>query len=396
MGKTQEIIGPDSLKELFLFNPKMVYLNHGSFGACPKEVFQVYQDFQRELEFSPVEFIVEKGRSYLQDSKEALAQFVGANSVDLFFTPNPTYAMNLVAKSGWLKKGDEILSTNLEYGALDKMWKYVCNSIGAKYVQQEITLPIIDHKHTVEAFFEGYTSNTKAIFISHMTSSTGMILPIEEICSEAKKRGLITIVDGAHVPGHIPLDLNKLNVDVYTGACHKWMLTPKGSSFLWVNPSFQQFIEPLIVSWGYDENLNNSEGFNSFHQFVGTDDFSAYLTLPKSLEFRKNYNWEEKIVTSKALAQKYYPIICATLNTNLLHPNEEEYAGQMRSVRIKCKNPLEFKKLLFQKYNIEIPIMELGADHFIRYSVQGYTEESELEYLNEVLQKEIKTGQILL
>lgn len=161
---------------------------------------------------------------------------------------NPSYAINIIAKCIDLKPGDEILTTDLEYGAMDKTWNYYCKQKGANYIRQPIHLPLTTKEAIVEQFFKGLTQKTKAIFISQITSSTALILPVKEICEIAKQKGLLTIVDGAHVPAHIPLNLQELKADIYTGACHKWMMTPKGCSFLYVAKEQQHWIDPLIIS----------------------------------------------------------------------------------------------------------------------------------------------------
>ncbi len=242
----------NNLKSQFLLNPEITFLNFGSFGACPKPVFAEYQKWQLELEKEPVQFIAVNGPQNLKTSREALAGYINCVADDLVYVTNPSYAINIIAKSFNLNAGDEILSTNLEYGALDRTWRYYCKKAGAKYIKQPINLPLVSKEKFIEDFFKGLTKKTKAIFISHITSSTALIFPAKEICEAAKAKGLMTIVDGAHVPGHISLNLAELQADVYTGACHKWMCAPKGCSFLYIKKEFQNLFDPLIISWGYE------------------------------------------------------------------------------------------------------------------------------------------------
>ncbi|HXP52736.1 MAG TPA: aminotransferase class V-fold PLP-dependent enzyme, partial [Bacteroidia bacterium] len=242
----------NNLKSQFLLNTDITYLNFGSFGACPRPIFEEYQRYQLELETEPVQFIAVNGPVYLKKSREALAQYINCNADDLVYVTNPSYAINIIAKSLKLNAGDEVLSTNIEYGALDRTWNYYCKKAGAKYVRQPITLPLVSKEKFIEDFFKGLTSKTKAIFIGEITSTTALIFPVKEICEIAKSKGLLTIVDGAHVPGHISLNLAEMKADVYTGACHKWMCTPKGCSFLYVKKEFQELFDPLVVSWGYE------------------------------------------------------------------------------------------------------------------------------------------------
>jgi len=224
----------NNLSSYFLLNPNITFLNFGSFGAAVKPVFEKYQQLQLELEQEPVQFITVKGLRYLQQSREALAAYINCSADDVVYITNPSYGANIIAKSFPLAEGDEILTTDLEYGACDKTWNYYCEKAGARYVRQPINFPLTTKEDFVEQFFKGLTPKTKMVFISHITSSTGLRLPVEAICAKAKEYGLITFVDGAHAPGQIPLNLQTLQADIYMGACHKWMMTAKGSSFIYV------------------------------------------------------------------------------------------------------------------------------------------------------------------
>jgi isopenicillin-N epimerase len=383
-----------NLKELFLLNPNIHYLNHGSFGACPKPIFDDYLQWQRELEAEPAQFIQVNGPRYLEKARKALGDYIGCDKNDVVFTTNPTYAINIIAKSFGLKPGDEILSTNLEYGALDRTWEYYCEKSGATYVRQPITLPLTSKAYFIEEFFKGLSAKTKAVFISQITSSTGLIFPVKEICEIAKSKGLFTIVDGAHVPGHIQLNLAELKADVYTGACHKWMLTPKGSSFLYVKPDHQQRFEPLIISWGYKSDNPSSSRFLDYHQFNGTRDFSAFLTIPKAIEFLKENNWNKVAEDCRLMVQKNYHSVCEILKTEPLCPVNNEFLGQLCSTEIQAPEPEKLQRTLFEKYNIEIPVMRHGTKTFIRFSTQAYVSQKDIDALLNALRELIVKGLI--
>ena len=247
----------------------------------------------------------------------------------------------------------------------------------------------------MDAFWKGLTSKTKYIFLSHLTSNTALILPVEEICKKAKELGLITIIDGAHVPGHIPLNLTTLQADYYTGAMHKWYLAPKGFSFLHVKKAFQAELDPLIVSWGYESDFPSHSQFLDYHEYNGTRDFSAYLTMPALKQFWLENDWANKAAKSRELILEWYPKFCKLLNTAPLCPVNSDFLGQMCSIPIRTTKPLELKELLYQKYRIEIPVTNRGKDFFIRISIQGYTEENELEYLYAVLKELLSEGSYL-
>jgi len=220
-----------SLRPLFQLDPEITFLNHGSYGACPIPIFEDYQRWQAALEAQPVKFMAEKVYDYLEQSRQALGDYLNCDKNDLIYVPNPTHAVANVINNVDLQPGDEVLTTSLEYGSCDRMWTYQSEQRNFKYIKSEVTLPVMDKASFCEAFWSRSSDKTKFVFISHITSSTGMILPIPEIVAEAKKRGIQTIIDGAHVPAHIDLDIRDLDPDYYVGACHKWLCSPKGVSF---------------------------------------------------------------------------------------------------------------------------------------------------------------------
>lgn len=383
------------MKSHFHLNPEITFLNHGSFGACPKPIFEEYQRFQLELEHEPVYFIQKKSAGYLKIARESLAKFVGCEAQDLFFTPNPTFAVNTIMRSLKLQAGDEILTTNHEYGAMDRTWHFYCKKSGAKYIRQEISLPIISKEQILYEFWKGVTSKTKVIFLNQISSSTALIFPVKEICDKARELGLITIIDGAHVPGHIDLDITELNPDFYTGTLHKWMLAPKGSSFLYVKKDYQNNIEPLVVSWGYESDFPGESQFLDYHEYQGTRDISAFLCTPKVIEFLEENNWKEKAKVCRKLVLDNYQDFCDLLNTKPLCPITEEFLGQMASIPIRTSKPLELKEMLFEKYKIQIPVMPLNGTIYLRYSINAYNSQDDLNVLHQALTDIIQTTDLI-
>jgi isopenicillin-N epimerase len=383
------------MKELFLLRDDITFLNFGSFGACPKEIFEDYIQWQYLLEQEPVQFITVDGYGYIDRSLKALANFLNCESESLVYVPNPTHAINLLIKSLKLQPGDEILTTDLEYGAMDRAWNFYCNKTGARYIQQKIDLPLISKEQFIADFWKGFTDKTKVIFLSQITSSTALIFPVKEICDEAKRRGLITIIDGAHVPGHIPLDLTDLDPDYYTGACHKWMMTPKGSSFLYARKELKDTLDPLIISWGYESTNPSGNLYFDYHQFNGTRDFSAYLTIPKAIEFREKHNWTEVSGNCKSELRRLAPGLFEELNSEPLAPLTVEFFGQICSIPIRTDQPEKVQRLLFEKYKIEIPVMRHADKCYIRFSFQAFNNELEIQYLIESL-RDIKRNSNLI
>ena len=386
---------PSLIKPLFLLNPEIVFLNFGSFGACPRPIFEDYQKWQLELESEPVQFIINKGLVYLKNARESLSRYINCLPDELVFVVNPTYAVNTVAKSLDLQAGDEVLTTNLEYGASDRAWDFVCSEKGASYIQQPITLPLVSKEKFLEEFSEGINAKTKLIFISQITSATGLILPVKEICAIAKEKGILTFIDGAHVPGQIPLDLQELAADFYTGACHKWMMTPKGSSFLMARKSVQSLLKPLSVSWGYKSISPSDSLFLDHHQMTGTRDFSAFLTIPKAIEFMQDNHWSQVAISCNELLLRNAQKFCDLLGSQPLAPLTQAFFGQLFSIPLRTSNPIKLKHVLYSDYKIEIPVTEQNGNYFLRYSVQGFNSQADLDALYSALEQVIATTDLI-
>lgn len=237
--EASNVVTPEALRSLFLLDDDIVFLNHGSFGACPRPVWDVYMAWQRQLERQPVAFISRRSDALLQSAQSHLATYLNVQPDDLTFVMNATSGLNVIARSLPLCAGDEILTTDLEYGALDLTWRHLCAKAGATYRKANIPAPFTTPEAIVDTIWKEVNERTRAIFLSHITSGTSVILPVREICHRARGAGILTIVDGAHAPGQIPLDLAQLGVDVYAGNCHKWLCAPKGAAFLHVRLSIR-------------------------------------------------------------------------------------------------------------------------------------------------------------
>lgn len=377
----------NSIKDQFLLDPEIRYLNHGSFGACPKPILENYQFWQNLLEREPVQFITKTAPEALSVSKQALAKYIGCDTEDFFFIPNPTMAVNQVVKSLNFQRGDEVLSTNLEYGAIDKTFEFYSKKNGFTYRKQNISLPLVSKEKFIEEFWKGYNEKTKAISIGQCTSATALIFPVKEICEKAKELGLITIVDGAHIPGHIPLNLYEIKADFYTGTLHKWLLGPKGSTFLYVNKNFQNRLEPLIISWGYEAAKPTKSKFLEENEMQGTRDISAFLTAPAIMNFFEENEMEQRQAECRKVVLEQYPQFCELLRTEPLSPVTEEFLGQMCSIPIKTENPVALKETLYNDYKIEIPVMFARDQTYLRISYQVYNTIDDLEYLKETIHK---------
>lgn len=384
-----------NLRSQFLLDPNICYLNFGSFGACPQPIFDDYIQWQYRLEREPVQFIAVEGPQYLRRSREALAEYIHCDADDIVLVTNPSYAVNIVAKSFPLQPGDEILTTNIEYGACDKTWHYYCAKAGANYRRHPVKFPYTSKEDFVEDFFSAVNENTRLIFISHLTSSTALILPVEDICRKAKTLGIMTFVDGAHAPGQLPLHLASLQADIYTGACHKWMMTPKGCSFFYVAKACQHLFDPLVVSWGYDAAVPGPSRFIDYHQGQGTRDFSAMLTLPKAISFMQENHWDKVAANCRQMVLNNAQRFCDLLHAQPLSSLHPDFIAQLYSIRIKSDTPEKLQRNLFEQYKIEIPVMRQEEQIFIRFSINAFNTQQDLDHLYRALGEVMAKGELL-
>lgn len=375
------------MKDLFLLNPHITFLNHGSFGACPRPVFEDYQEWQRRLEAEPVQFMGGAVYEHLQRAREALGAFVGCSGDDLVFVPNPTTAVNTVMRSLKLKPGDEILSTNHEYGALIRAWTHYAEETGARFIQREIPLPITTTEEFIDHFWAGVTERTRVIFISQITSPTALIFPVEELCRRARAEKILSIVDGAHVPGHIPLNISHLDPDVYTGAIHKWLCAPKGCSFLYVRRDLQPHIKPLITSWGSAGWDPSPSPFLVEHQWQGTRDLSAFLTVPAAIQFQFDFLTDRVKQRCRQLTLQAREYLLDLLGTAPLGPGNETWLGQMASVEFPTQDGASIQQKLYAEFQIEIPLFTWEERNLLRISVQAYNDEADVDRLLSALKE---------
>ena len=379
------IIMNSTFKSLFLLDKETVHLNHGSFGACPKPIFESLISWQKKIESNPAKFLAFDIYNHLEESRLSLSKYINCNKNDIAFFPNPSTALNTVIKSLDLKKNDEILTTNHEYGALDKTWNFICKKRGSKYIKQKINLPLNSKEDFIKEFVKGINNKTKVIFISHITSPTGLIFPVEEVCKIAKENEIFCIIDGAHVPGHIKLDLKKLDPDIYTGACHKWMCAPKGTSFLYAKKNIQDDIDPLVISWGYDAEIPGISKFLDYHQWQGTNDPSAYLTLPDIIKFLNDYDWINVSKKCREINIQAKELVGNSLNKKPISSNE--FIGQMTSFEINCKYPIDLMKTFYEKYKLAVPIFQWEDKVLLRFSIQAYNSLDDIEKLIKIMKE---------
>jgi isopenicillin-N epimerase len=339
------------MREGFLLDPEVAYFNHGGFGACPVEVFEEYQRLQLELEREPTELLARRFDERMETARAALASFVGARVQDLVFAPNATAALNAVIRSLRIRPNEEILTTKHEYGA-------ILRTLG--FIRANVVLV------EPQELLANIGIRTRAIVVSHITSPTAFVLPVEEVCEAARKAGILSIVDGAHAPGHIPLDIEAVGADVYAGNCHKWLCAPKGSGFLWARPEHQDWIEPVVISWGYHEDA----GFGERHGWQGTRDPAAYLAVPKAIEVHASFDLgRAKELTDEAerALAPYGP-----------RPLRGERSPLMRTLTVRTADPAGLWRRLYDEHRVEVPVYEWEGTSLLRISIGPYNDEADV------------------
>ena len=370
-----------------MLDPSVHFLNHGSFGACPQPVFDEYQRWQREMERQPVEFLGRRFDALITEARAQLAGYLNVSAEDLVFVPNATSGVNVVAQSMDLQPGDEILTTNLEYGACLRAWQFHGERSGARIVEQPVSLPVTTAAQVVEEIWAGVTPRTRVLYLSHITSGTALILPITELCARARAAGIFTVIDGAHACGQIPLDLTAIGADAYTGNCHKWLCAPKGTGFLSVRPEHQSWMGAGIVSWGWVEGHRAAQlsQFVSRNQWQGTRDYSGYLTIPAAIAFQAAHDWPVVRARCHDLAlqaqERILPFSGLAPISPALPPDGYQWFAQMRAIPLPPVDLAQLKVRLYDDFRVEVPLVPIPTMPLIRVSVQAYTTPADIDAL---------------
>jgi isopenicillin-N epimerase len=377
-----------NLKRLFMLDPNVVFLNHGSFGACPRSVFKTYQNWQQRLERQPIQFFHHDLPGLENEARSALGAYLHVDPDDLAFTTNATYGINIISRSLPLKPGDEILTTDQEYGACENAWAFACHKTGAIFKRKPIPFPVKSSDEIADDFWQGVTPRTKVIYLSHITSPTALRLPVEEICRRARANGILTLIDGAHAPGQIALDLNALGADFYAGNCHKWMMAPKGAGFLFARKEVQKLVEPLVVTRLYEPERHQPEIHSMVQNFywTGTRDPAAFLSVPAAIAFMEKYHWDQVRQECHERLRNAIGQICELTGMEPLYPLDSCLYAQMGIAPLPDLNNLDsFIKRLYSEFRVVVPIIRFKGRLFARISVQGYVSQADIEVLLKVL-----------
>jgi isopenicillin-N epimerase len=384
-----------------ILDPTVTMLNTGSFGPLPRPVFDRVTELRLRLAAGPTDFFVRQAPPLLWEARERTAAFLGCAPERLVFTTNVSAAINLVASSLKLASPGEILLTDHEYGAMVWCWERVGQRQGLGVRTFPLPTMAADPREIVDAMVKAMTPRTRLLFFSHVLSPTGLVLPAKELCAEARRRGVLTVVDGAHAPAMIPLNVNDIGADFYTGNLHKWLLAPTGAGILVISPGNEDRLQPLHVSWGYHADkypitdATRSAGPDArdahgstprvrFLEFEGTRDFCPWLAVPAAIDFQTELGWDavrQRIAELAAYTRK----VIGHTGLSLATPATPGLHGAMTAFNLpQATSAPRLRKELWAR-RVEIPVIERPDRLLLRVSHHFYTTEPEIDRLAEVL-----------
>lgn len=387
---------PSKWRRYWALKPGTIFLNHGSFGACPKPILRLQQQLRRQMEAEPVQFLWRRYEERLEPSRAELARFLGAKPRDLVFVTNATTAVNAVVRSLKLRRGDELLTTNFDYNACRNALAEAARSAGARLTIAQIPFPLRSADEVMEAVLGAVTPRTRLALLDHVTSHTALVLPIARLIPELEARGVVTLVDGAHAPGMLNLNLSRLQPSAYTGNLHKWVCAPKGAAFLWVREDKKSEIQPAVVSHGNNTPRPGYSEFQDRFDWTGTFDPSPWFCVGETIRWLGSLlpgGWGELRQRNRRLAIEARRVLCRQWDVE--PPCPESWLGSMATVPLPAwfqnrprQGKIDAEQLrLYDDFGLEIPFVRLGAPErrYLRISVQLYNQPAEYEYLARAL-----------
>jgi len=399
---------PSNWAKYWSLDPTIAFLNHGSYGACPLPVLEAQQKLRSQLEQQPLRFFMREYEALVDAARSQLAAFVGADADELVFVPNATTGVNTVLRSVYsstqerslsFNPGDELLTTNHEYNACRNALDFVASRTGAKIVVATIPFPLKSPTQVIEAVMEQVTPRTRLALLDHVTSKTALIFPIQELVSQLAAQGVDTLVDGAHAPGMVSLNLHEIGATYYTGNCHKWLCAPKGAGFLYVQRDKQSGIRPLTISHGANSYRTDKSRFHLEFDWTGTSDPTAYLCVAEAIQFLNSLlpgAWFELMEKNREKAIAARQLLCDALGVS--PPCPAQMLGSMAVVPLPDKLSLyeqgeptrewpRLQDILFDRFKIEVPVIPWSEPfkQMVRVSAQLYNTPEQYEYLSRAL-----------
>lgn len=374
-------ICPD-VKSEWLLDRKVAFLNHGSFGAVPRCVFVEQTRWRLRIEAEPVELLGRRAAALLEQARMPVGQWLGMAASDFGFVTNATEGINAVLQSITLRPEDELLTTTHVYHAVRQSMKHAARRAGAGYREIEIPLPVQSAGQVADLVLSGMTPATRLLVVDHITSPTAIIFPIERITAECAARGVDVLIDGAHAPGMVPLNVPATGATYYAGNLHKWACAPKGCGFLWVRPDRQSAIHPLIVSHYL------GEGFAREFGWQGTRDISGWLSVPRAIAFMSEIGWEKIMAHNHAMAAWVQQMLCEAWDVGPISPADGTMLGSMVTVALPEvlsglteSEAAVVQQTLYDEHRIEAPLMRWGGRTYMRPCCQIYNLAEEYERL---------------
>jgi isopenicillin-N epimerase len=397
---------PSAANSIWMLNPEVTFLNHGSFGSCPRPVLAHQQELRDRLEREPVQFLVRELEGLWDQARHAMATFVGAPADDIVFVQNATAGVNTVLHALSFGPNDELLVTNQEYNASRNALNVAAEKWGAKIVVADIPFPVASEQQIIDAILEKVTPRTRLALLDHVISQTALVMPLEKIIRALAQRGVETLIDGAHAPGMLPLNLRQLGATYYTGNCHKWICAPKTAAFLYVPKEKQRLVRPLIISHGANSPRTDRSRFLIEFSWMGTSDPTPCLTVPEALRFMSTLHpkgWPGLMERNRELALEARKLLCQSLQIPL--PCPPEMVGSMAAMSLPpcpvdelSTSPLYrdvLQQRLYDEYRIEVPVVPWPRPapgsplqpRLIRISAQAYNKIEDYQRLGSALQR---------
>ncbi|MDQ1265255.1 MAG: Aminotran 5 protein [Bacteroidota bacterium] len=363
-----------SIRNLWYLDDSVIFLNHGSFGAAPKVVIEAAHQYQQRLERQPLSFFFDEYPEMMKSTIQKLHKFIGASPNSVAFVENASTGISTVLREFCpdFASGDEILTLNQAYPAIRNAMKYMAEKFQLKYVECNVPFPVYDNKTIIEAIAAGVTDRTRLAVIDHITSPTGIILPVREIAEMLKSRGVIVAIDGAHAPGMIPLDIESIGADFYTGNCHKWLFSPKGAALLWASEEYRDKLHPLCISLFYNK------GFSEEFLWTGTKNPAPWLAVKDGIEFHQSLGSDELMKHNHDLAVEARKLIAGKLNIEI--PVPDDFLGSIAALEMKgFNNPthedtMKLRFRMLKEFHIEVPFFDFDGRLWLRFSAQAYNE----------------------